>query len=293
MRRIWRRTAFLAAGVAALAGLGLSACSGPAVLNYYSDGAGLRETTGLSYGPHPRQFYDLYEPTGEIKATILFVHGGSWYEGEPALYPFLGRRFAQLGYRVAIPGYRLAPEVVFPDFVADAAAATAALHDRLGPDAPLFLMGHSAGAHLASLVALDPRYLAAHDLTACATLSGFIGIAGPYDFLPLKEERYKRIFPEPIRAETQPLAYADRPAPPALLIHGADDVIVHAEDSALLADALAKAGNDVTLRIYPDVNHIEIIGAVSPIIEGWAPTMGDITAFLDRQAQLGFPGCGR
>lgn len=291
MRRVWRRAALIAAGLAALAGLGVSACSGPAVLNYYSDADGLRETRQVAYGTNPRQTIDFYEPAGEASATIVFIHGGSWYEGDPALYPFLGRRLAKLGYRVAIPGYRVAPEVIFPEFVEDVAAATIAVRDRVGHDTPLFLMGHSAGAHLASLVVLDPRYLDAFDTSACAILAGFIGLAGPYDFLPLSSQRYKDIFPEPIRGETQPIAYADRPTPPMLLAHGAADRVVHAEDSEILAKALTEAGNDITLRIYPDVNHVEIIGAISPLIEGWAPTTDDILAFLEEQRSRGFPGC--
>ncbi|MEM9047782.1 MAG: alpha/beta hydrolase [Pseudomonadota bacterium] len=291
MRRIWRRTALVAASAFAMTGLGLSACSGPAVLNYYSDAEGLRETRDIAYGAHPRQTIDLYQPDGAARATLIFVHGGSWYEGDPDLYPFLGRRFAALGYRVAIPGYRVAPEVIFPSFVEDIAAATMAIRDRLGPDAPLFLMGHSAGAHLAALVVLDPRYLGAFDSSACEVLAGFVGLAGPYDFLPLRSQRYKRIFPEAIRAQTQPVAYADRPTPPMLLIHGKADRVVHAEDSAVLAKALRAAGNDVTLHLYPQVNHTEIIGAISPLIEGWAPTTEDILAFLARQESAGFPGC--
>lgn len=276
-------------------GAGLTGCSGSGVLNAWSGlpdldgGAEIAETREVSYGPLPRHRYDLYDP-GTEAAVIVFFHGGGWDRGDPDLYRFLGRRLAGLGHPVAIPAYRLAPEVAFPAFMEDAARAVAAIRARF-PDRPLYLMGHSAGAQIATLLALDPRYLGAQGMAPCGTIAGVIGLAGPYDFLPLQEDRFRRVFPEATRPESQPVAYADNAAPPMLLLHGAADVVVHAEDSTILAEALRRAGNRAEAKLYPGVNHLDIIGAISPLIEHRAPTLADIEAFLAAEAARAHPGC--
>jgi acetyl esterase/lipase len=290
MRRRIRHLALGAAAVGLSAWAGLSACTGPALLNAYASRDGVAETRGVAYGPHPRQRYDLYEPADSAGPLIVFFHGGAWDSGDPALYPFVGRRLARLGFAVAVPGYRLYPDVTFPAFVEDAAAAVAALRARF-PDRPLVLMGHSAGAQIAALAMMDRRFLAAHGLSACETVAAYIGLAGPYDFLPLREDRYKRVFPEETRPLSQPLAFAADRHPPALLLHGAADTTVHAEDSTILAEALQAAGNRAEAVIYPGVDHLSILGAISPLIQGWAPTLGDMRRFLAREAAAGFPGC--
>ena len=88
-----------------------------------------------------------------------------------------------------IPDYRVYPEVRFPAFIEDGASAVAWVcsnTNRIGDDAArLFLMGHSAGAYIAAMFALNSSYLAQGGMTT-RELKGFVGMAGPYDFLPLK-----------------------------------------------------------------------------------------------------------
>ncbi|RED14302.1 alpha/beta hydrolase [Pontivivens insulae] len=275
--------------VAFAASLVLAGCSPAAVLNAVSGSSDVVETRDLAYGPLPRHQYDLYMPVGDDGSTplVVFIHGGSWKEGDKGIYRFLGTALGERGYAVAVPNYRLFPEVLFPDFVEDAALATAHLMEE---GRPVVLMGHSAGAHIAGLLAWDGRYLAAQGQDACA-LSGVIGVSGPYEFLP-PGPTIRDIFPEERLADSQPINFAEGPAVPTLLLHGIADETVHVEDTELMADALEAAGNPVEARLYDGVGHIEIIGAMSPLLTSRAPTLADVTDWLNAQRAAGWPGCG-
>lgn len=262
-------------------------CSPADLLNSVSGSDAVRETKGLSYGPLERQVYDLYEPVEEADNTplILFVHGGSWQEGSKDIYRFLGTALGDAGYPVAVINYRLSPDTVFPGFVEDAALATDHFLD--GPR-PVVLMGHSAGAQIAALLAYDPRYMQALGRSNC-DIAGFIGLAGPYDFLPLTDPKLMTAFPEQTRDQSQPINYAEGAAPPSLLLHGFADRTVHAEDTELMSAALEAAGNRVDARLYDGVGHINIISAMSRYgyLRRAAPTFDDITSWLNSGAATG------
>jgi len=262
-------------------------CSPVTILNSVSGSNEVRETRDLSYGPLDRQTYDLYEPTGAAADAplILFVHGGSWVEGSKDMYRFLGTALGDAGYPVAVVNYRLSPGTVFPGFVEDAALATDHL---LNGTRPVVLMGHSAGAQIAALLTYDPRYMQAVGRSNC-DIAGFVGISGPYDFLPLTQERHRITFPEPSRADSQPINFADGPKPPSLLLHGLDDSTVHAEDTELMSAALRAAGNSVEARYYEGVGHINIISAISRYryLRRAAPTFSDITDWMDSEVATG------
>ncbi|WP_185803719.1 alpha/beta hydrolase [Pontivivens nitratireducens] len=263
-------------------------CSPVTILNSVSGSDMVREQRELSYGPLERHAYDLYEPAnaGVDAPLILFVHGGSWMEGSKDIYRFLGTALGDAGYPVAVVNYRLSPGTVFPGFVED--AALAADHFLQG-DRPVVLMGHSAGAHIAALLAYDPRYMQAVGRSNC-DFAGFVGISGPYDFLPLTQETHRVTFPEATRDDSQPINFAQGPKPPSLLLHGLADTTVHAEDTELMSAALRAAGNPVEERLYEGVGHIDIISAMSPYgyLRRGAPTFTDITTWLD---EGGASGC--
>lgn len=280
-----RRTVLL--GLAALA----PACSGPALLSAATSPDGIDEQRGIRYGAHPRQILDLYLPAGAPAGpVVMFLHGGAWRTGRTDMYPFLGRALAREGFRTAVAGYRLSPEVTFPAFVEDAAAALAFLRAALARGGPVFVMGHSAGAQIGALLTLDARYLARQGLEPCSAVAGFIGVSGPYDFLPMWRS-LEPIFPPETRAESQPIAFAAGRHPPALLLHGDEDRVVRPENSRRLARALAEAGNRVELRLYPGIGHLDILGAVAPLLGGLAPTRRDIAAFVRAEAARGLPAC--
>lgn len=273
---------------AALAGGLAAACSPLALMNNLAPrdrGAG-RIAASLSYGDHPRQTLDLYAPSqGGDWPVIVFFYGGAWNSGSKDLYGWAAQALAAQGFLVALPDYRLVPEVRFPAFVEDAAAATARVRvlarDHGGDPRRLAVGGHSAGAHLAMMIALDPRYLQAAG--APGAIKAAFGLSGPYDFLPFDVSSTIQAFgrhPDP--RETQPLTYASAEAPPLWLGHGERDTTVHAEDSVLLARAVERAGRDAILRLYPDLDHAATIAAFSPVFRGRAPVLADVTAFLEQ-----------
>ncbi|MEF2073130.1 alpha/beta hydrolase [Consotaella aegiceratis] len=249
-------------------GIGLSACSaGVTLLNVVTSRAGYEVLHDQPYAEGERGRYDLYVPDGADAATpmVVFLYGGSWDSGSKDIYAFLGQSLASAGIAVAIPDYRLYPEVVFPAFVEDGAAAVAAVAEAASAgeglpagDHPLFLMGHSAGAEIAALLAFDRRYLAREGL-AQDRLAGFIGLAGPYDFLPLTEERYKRIFPEATRVASQPINFVDEKAPPMLLIAGDGDTTVDPGNTRRLGAKAAAVGASASVEILPGLSHIGVL----------------------------------
>jgi acetyl esterase/lipase len=262
-----------------------------AALNAVSGSDQVSERKDLRYGPGPRNTYDLYTPDGATAQTplLVFVHGGSWHDGDKGIYRFLGTAFGDADIEVAVINYHLGPDAIFPSYPQDTAlAVTHFLEER--PGQPIFLMGHSAGAQMAALTAYDPRYLDALGHSPC-DLSGIVGVSGPYDFLPLDQARFFVIFPEDTRAQTQPINYANGPNPPSLLIHSRDDVTVHVEDTELMADALRTQGQRVTTAYYDDAGHIDIISGISRYLRDNADTFEDTLSFVRAEAAAGYPGC--
>lgn len=145
----------------------------------------------------------------------------------------------------------------------------------------LFVTGHSAGAYNAMMLAANTPYLAAVGVDR-TKLAGGIGIAGPYDFLPLTSRRLQEIFGGPDRRETQPIVYTESPLPPMLVLHGAADRTVKPYNSERLATAWQRAGGKAELKLYPDVDHIDIVGAFSGLLRRRAPTLEDTLSFIDR-----------
>lgn len=215
---------------------------------------------------------------------MVFWHGGRWSFGDKDEYRFVGAAFAALGCVAVLPNYRLYPEVRMPGFMEDAARAArwAALHaGEHGADAnSMYLTGHSAGAHLAALVTLDPRYFAALG-APMPRIAGVIGLSGPYDFLPLKEADVQDMFGPPENyPESQPINFVHAGSPPMLLIHGENDDTVRPKNSINLAASLRAAGAPVALKLYPKVAHADTVAAISLPARGRAPTLTDIASFL-------------
>lgn len=269
--------------------LGLAACSPLGTFNALipKDAGGQRAAQDVSFGPLPRQKLDLYRPTrtdgGGRQSDlpiIVFIHGGSWQDGTKDGYSFVGRALASRGFLVAVPNYRLVPEVRYPAFLEDNAAAVQWVIDNAaaygGNPSRIVLVGHSAGAYNAAMLALDTRWLGSQR----ANVKGFVGLAGPYDFLPLDGPITQAAFRDEKKPETtQPIAFATADDPPVLLLHGAKDTTVFPRNSRILHERLSNAGADARLKIYPELGHIEILTALSRPFRGKASVLDDTAAF--------------
>jgi len=281
------RRSFLATLSASVA----AACSPLGTLNGLNniapgDRGAARIARGVAFGPDARQRLDIYAPVNGSggNPVLMFFYGGSWASGYRQGYAFAAKAFASRGYTVVVPDYRLVPDVHFPAFVEDGAAAiawTLANIAEYGADpAHVSLIGHSAGAYIAMMLALDTRWLTAAGASP-AYVRAAVGLAGPYDFYPFAVGATRAAFGRaPDGRATQPVNFARADAPPILLAYGEDDKLVLPRNSLALADALGKAGAPVTVRAYPDVGHVGLVTALSKPFRSRAPVLADTLAFL-------------
>ncbi|MFP3868848.1 MAG: alpha/beta hydrolase [Desulfobacteraceae bacterium] len=247
---------------------------------------GYYKQVGISYGPLERQKLDVYIPQGEARnlPVVVFFYGGSWQSGRRQDYLFVAEALTARGLVTVIPDYRVYPEARFPTFVEDAALAVSWIRHHItdfGGDATrLVLMGHSAGAYISAMLALNSSYLGHVGLSA-QEIKGFIGLAGPYDFLPLKSPRLIEIFggADDI-PETQPVYFVTSSGPPALLLHGNSDKLVRPQNTARLAQRLREVGGQVEEKIYPGYKHIRILIVLATAFQNGEPVMEDIIQFI-------------
>jgi acetyl esterase/lipase len=239
---------------------------------------GTHQVRDVAYGPHPEQCLDVYMPVARAAAPLLmFVHGGGWSVGDKAQYAAVGNRLAQEGLVSMIVNYRLSPAVQHPAHAQDVAQAIAWCYRNAatyGADPErLCLMGHSSGAHLAALVALEPSYLAAQSVST-AVVRRVVGVSGVgYDL----DERYAEMcvapFFSPVFGDdcsrwklAAPLQYVEPTAPPFLLIHGLGDTEAPPASTEVFAAALQAAGVATQLVLVPDENHVSVMFAAAPYV---------------------------
>jgi len=243
------------------------------------------------YGPLERQQIDIYPAkqgqAGQNDApapVLVFIYGGGWNSGRRSLYRFLGRAYAAKGFTVAIPDYRLHPDVRFPHFVDDAALALQWVTDHIGEyggdPARLHLMGHSAGAHTGALLSLDKRHLNAVGL-APSHIKSFTGVAGPYSFNPLEFDSTRPIFEHLDDVDiARPIKHVRGDAPPMLLLHSKPDKTVPLHNSDHLHKALADAEGRVQQITYARPGHVGIILTIALPARFIAPVLRDSVNFM-------------
>jgi acetyl esterase/lipase len=239
----------------------------------------------FAYADGARQTLDVCRPVGAVAApVVIFFYGGAWQSGNKRLYRYAAKALARRGYVAVLPDYRIYPQVRYPLFLEDGALVVRWAKEnvkRFGGDPDkIFLSGHSAGAHIAAMLALDARWLQTVGLGPSRDVAGLIGLAGPYDFLPLRDDVLKVIFGGENRPETQPISHVCSGAPPALLLTGSDDRVVEAGNASRLAARLRAAGNVATARIYSRVGHSLIVAALAPVLQLLMPIWRDIDGFI-------------
>jgi acetyl esterase/lipase len=244
-------------------------------------------TRDVAYAAGERHTLDVFRPrTATAAPVVVFFYGGGWRSGSKGMYRYVGKALARRGYVAVVPDYRIYPQALYPDFLDDGAAAVRWVKDNAakfgGDPDKIFLMGHSAGAHIAAMLAIDATWLDKVALAPGRDIAGSIGISGPYDFLPLKDEELIVIFGGADRPETQPITYVTPGAPPALLLTGDKDDVVGAGNSTRLAERLRAAGNDATAILYPRIGHYIIVAAFAPFLRFMVPVLRDADAFIVR-----------
>jgi len=266
---------------------GLTGCTSLQLLNATVSHFGYTRHTDLAYGIDPRQKLDVYLPKNPAPnaKVIIFFYGGSWRGGSKTDYRFVAKALTSRGFIIVLPDYRLYPTVLFPKFVEDGAASVRWVHDHIssygGDTNHLYLMGHSAGSHIAALLTLDAHYLKSvgldqNTIRATATLSG------PYDFIPNPWDR--PVFglstnDTYIDPKIEPITYVDGKAPPMLLVQGLRDKIVSPSNAVNLSNRIRQAGGQVEYITYPKRGHAAVVVALaSPYL---APVLDDVTKFFN------------
>lgn len=249
-------------------------------------GQGTEVMRSIPYAGADRHTLDVYRPSMARRApVIVFIYGGSWQGGQKSTYSFVGEALARRGYVTIVPDYRVYPSGRFPDFLEDNAKAVRWARNNAakfgGDPETIYLMGHSAGAYNAAMLAFDGRWLKRVGLSS-QRIAGFIGVSGPYDFLPLKDQTLAAIFGGANRPETQPINHVSRGAPPSMLATGTFDTTVEPSNSTRLAARLRATGNDLTLRRYPAVGHITILGGFVTPLQPLIPVIDDVDQFIRR-----------
>lgn len=278
--------------VSVLAGALATACSPLAAFNRFAPrDPALRGPTNVAYGPDPRQRLDLYAPRARGTKSwplMVFFYGGAWSSGRRQDYEWAGQALASRGFVVAVVDHRLVPQVRYPAFVEDGAMAVARARQLAaahgGDPERILLAGHSSGAYVASMLALDPRWLAKAGV-ATGNVRAFAGLSGPYDFYPFDVPSSIEAFrgaPEP--RLTQPVNLDISSAPPVFLGHGSRDVVVAPRNSQALAAALRQARRKVEIEIYPGLDHKDPVLALSMLFRGKAPVLDGMTRFLHAHA---------
>jgi acetyl esterase/lipase len=300
-------------GAIIVMGLLASACSPVNILNAVISDKGYRLSSGVAYGELPRQTLDIYTPNDALTSNhksqdkttsisqathkglpvVVFFYGGSWDSGNRGSYKFIGEAMTSQGFIAVIPDYRVYPEVRFPGFMQDPAQAAKWVKQHAaefgGDPERVFLAGHSAGAHIAAMLVLDPQFLA-QQASKPGDFAGMIGLAGPYDFLPLKSERLKTIFgAEDQRAKSQPINFVSGHNPPMLLMVGDKDGTVWPRNTYNLAARIKAAGGPVEVAEFAGYGHIDMAAKLAKPLRDQR-MLETMTAFIKQhQAVAGQP----
>lgn len=266
----------------------MSACSPLKMLNALTPDGTFDKTEGIAYGDDPRQKLDVYVPRHAVEnaPVVVFFYGGSWNSGSRSDYSFVGEALASRGIVAVLADYRLYPQVRYPLFLEDGAKAVAWTHEHIrqfsGDPKRLYLMGHSSGAYNVAMLALEPQLLGAVGMSP-SDLSGWIGLAGPYDFLPIKNPEVRLVFFWPDSPpQSQPINHVSRGAPPALLMASKDDDLVNpTRNTGGLASKLRAAGVPVQDLYYARTSHATLVATLSRPMRGLAPVLDEVTSFVN------------
>jgi acetyl esterase/lipase len=241
---------------------------------------------GVTFGPNNGNKLDIWstaQKSKQLKPVLVFFYGGGWANGKRSEYGYAARPFVENGYIVVLPDYRHVPEVRFPGFLEDSAAAVKWVQANIaqygGDPARVSVAGHSAGAYNALMLALDKKWLGDKPVQSA------ISLAGPADFYPFTSRRSIDAMsqaPDPLA--TQPISFVRKDAPPILLVHGTADTVVRIRNANSLYAKQTAAGGRITLKAHAGASHDDLVLSLSTLFRGRLPVVADSVAFLKEQS---------
>jgi acetyl esterase/lipase len=277
---MWRRLAVLSVGLLL-----------PAVA-----AAQVRVVADVDYVPsteyaNKKDRLDIYVPAQAAKAPVIVsIHGGALRAGDKSEQAFVGQRFASAGNVTVVVNHRLSPTVMHPAHIEDIAMAVAWVKRNIashgGDPDRVFVVGHSAGAYLAALLALDPRYLAAQGL-APRDIRGFVPVSGFFyvDRTGVAPDRPKDVWGTDVKVwkDASPATFIAARVPPMLLLYADGDDEWRRQQQADFAKALKDGGNrDVEVQMIKGRTHNTVW---SEMAKGDEDTSRAILQFVNRLAR--------
>jgi acetyl esterase/lipase len=235
-------------------------------------GDGITLVRGLAYYDGPdfnpqKHVLDLYLPAQSSDFPIVFlVHGGGWQRGNQSRLGYIARTLAREGLGVVALTHRLTDgtpqQVVHPGQIEDVARAFAWTYNHMadygGNIGKIVLMGHSSGGHLISLLATDPRYLAAHGLSP-DIIKAAIPVSGAYDLRGTGNPA----FPPQDQWDASPLQHVGEHQPPFQILYGDGDVVVDLAQPRTFYQALVNANSEAELIELPQRDHFTIMSRIA------------------------------
>jgi acetyl esterase/lipase len=256
-------------------------------------GAVAQKVEHLSYGVAKEQVVDLYLPASRKGfTTIVFVYGGGWHAPRGPSVDFIGQTFQKEGYACALVSHRLGPQSRFPAQAEDVASAYKVAREHAlasgGSADSMFLMGHSSGAHLVTLLVADPKYL--HRVgSKVSEIKGVIALSTPTNLEPtgkttgfgdaLMAGRGSETFNRDplLMKNASPIQHVSKSLPPVLMFVGDNDYPALAGDDKLFVDALTRAGGKAALVVVKNCDHM---GTIRSAVEETSDVHKRIVKFL-------------
>lgn len=204
------------------------------------------------------QTLDLHLPSGKDFPTAIFIHGGGWSANDKEEYSHVGNFLQAHGIACASINYRLSPRVVHPAHIEDCVQACKWVKENMpkyGSNNTFYISGHSAGAHLASLLVCDPKYDMSFD--KMVLVSGIYLINYNLNFYGLSG-----VFKGTPRPLVSPINYLRPNLPPSLIMYAERDLITFDRQAKNFHKALQRSGNKSKLLFIPNNNHGNIIDNV-------------------------------
>lgn len=245
----------------------------------------VRLVAGVPFGMEARQRLDVYHlrRTPHAAPVVVFIYPGRWKYGSRRDYLLVGNALARLGWVVVVPDYRLYPAVRYPAWVDDGAAAVRWARDSIarfgGDPSRIIVVGHSAGAHTVAMLALDEHFLRDAGVPRGA-VRGFISLAGPVDTTWTDADVQDLMGPPERWPSTFAYNFIDGSEAPLLLLHGAGDRVVSAENSTRLAQRISARGGCARSIVYPGIGHVQIALALAFPSLGLGPVQRDVRDFV-------------
>ena len=244
-------------------------------------------SSNIPYDTGARHVLDVYRPSDvgdKPVPVIVFLYGGRWQTGAKDEYKLAGDAITRRGYVAVIPDYRLAPQVKFPAWIDDAAHALRWVHDSIanygGDRTQIFVVGHSAGAHTATVLSLDDRYLLRAGVQP-EVVRGYVSMAGPVDTVWTDPDVQELMGPRDGWPGTYPAQLVSSTQhQPLLLLHGVKDKTVLPGNSTALAALIKKFGGHACATLYQNLTHSSIVVAFMIPRLPIAKVMDDVQAFV-------------